>query len=262
MSRLAVLVLAGVAAVSVGARAGGVPSAQLVVQPAVPHALDPVRIELRTDSGRSISDLRVRARSPVGRTLRVRTTPVRAGVRAGTFRFLTPGTWRLLVTDPAGRRIAGTRPRAVRVLVPRLTPPPEGFGALGRPGCNPPSPADGSAQGLRDVFGTAVGREQLWALPFVPEGAAWPTPHFAVFDGLVGKEIKIVFGMTTFHTPFRASGPGSTILQPVWGPSFHAGSSWDRQPGTEWGAGFVFPSAGCWRIQVGSRGSLYFLIRS
>jgi hypothetical protein len=150
----------------------------------------------------------------------------------------------------------------VRVLPARPTRPPQGFGPLGRPGCNPPSPLDPSSHGTPDVFGTALGLEQLWALPFVPEGASWTRKASAVFDGLVGKEIKIVFGMTSFHEPFRAIGPDGSALEPVWGPTFHSGSNWDRQPGAEWGAGFVFPGPGCWRIAVGSTGSLYFLIRS
>lgn len=47
-----------------------------------------------------------------------------------------------------------------------------------------------------------------------------------------------------------------------WGPTFHQSSNWDRQPGTEWGAGFVFDRPGCWRIQVGAWGALWLLIRS
>jgi hypothetical protein len=82
------------------------------------------------------------------------------------------------------------------------------------------------------------------------------------FDGRVGKEIKIVFGMTTFHAPFRALGPGGTAIAPVWGPSFHGSSNRVRRPGSKWGAGFVFPAPGCWRIGVGSRGDVWIRIRS
>ena len=251
---------AGVAAVSVAAGARPAPSARLTVTPPMPYALEPARIELRS-SGLPTAGLRVRALSPTGKTLRVGTRVVRPGLRRGAFRFTVQGTWRLRVTDPTGKRVPGIRPRSVRVLAARPTPPPAGFGALGQSGCSPPSPLDPDAPGTPDVFGTAMG-EELWALPFVPEGASWARSDEAVFDGLVGKEVKIVFGMTSFHSPFRAVGPDGTTLAPVWGPLFHGGSNWDRQPGSEWGAGFVFPVAGCWRIAVGSRGSLYFLIRS
>jgi len=192
----------------------------------------------------------------------VRTRVVEPGLRRGTVRFPAVGVWTLVATNPRGARARSVAPVRVRVREPVPTAPPEGFGALGGPQCDPPSPASGSATGLRDVFGTAVGGEELWALPFLPVGATWPTPHFAVFDGLVGKEIKIVFGMTSFHRPFRAIASDGAIRAPVWGPTFHSSSSWARQPGVEWGAGFVFPTPGCWRIQVGTFGDLWLLVRS
>ena len=142
------------------------------------------------------------------------------------------------------------------------TPSPTGFGPLGRPGCNPASPADRSAQGFRDVFGTAIGGEQLWALPFLPRGATWVRPDAAEFNGLVGKEVKIVFAMTSYRAPFGAVGPDGATLEPVWGPSFHLGANWVRIPGPEWGAGFIFPEPGCWRIRVGSYGDVWMLVCS
>jgi hypothetical protein len=68
--------------------------------------------------------------------------------------------------------------------------------------------------------------------------------------------------MTTFHAPFDAIGPDGKVVEPVWGPNVHGGSNWIRQPGREWGAGFVFPEPGCWRIRVGSRGDVWLLVRS
>ena len=166
------------------------------------------------------------------------------------------------MTSVAGKPITGAHALALSVLPPVLTVPPAGFGAPGHAGCSPPSPRDPTALGTPDVFGTAYGGEELWALPFVPAGASWGRSDAAVFDGLVGKEIKIVFGMTSFHSPFRAVEPKGAMIAPVWGPSFHLGSNWDRQPGTEWGAGFVFGMPGCWQVQVGSVGSVYLLVRS
>jgi len=235
---------------------------QLSVAPATPRALEPVRVELRVPATFRLAGARIRVRSPKGRLRLVRTSVVQKGVRHGTFRFPVPGRWKLLVTDARGVRLSVVPSRSVDVLDPAPTPPPDGFGALGRPGCDPPSPASGTTAVFRDVFGTAIGGEELWALPFLPPGTTWPTPHFAVFEGLVGKEIKIVFGMTTFHRPFRAIAPGGEALEPVWGPTFHGSSNWIRQPGAEWGAGFVFPTPGCWRIAVGSYGDLWLLIRS
>jgi hypothetical protein len=218
-------------------------------------------VEIRSSSA-PIARLRVRARSPDGQVTTIRTRVVERGVRRGSFRFPTAGAWTLFATDPPRGRVHSVAQVRVRVLDPVPTAPPEGFGALGRRQCDPPSPASGEATGLRDVFGTALGGEEFWALPFLPVGATWPTPHFAVFEGLVGKEIKIVFGMTSFHRPFRAIAPTGAPLKPKWGPSFHTGSTWDRRPGVEWGAGFVFPEPGCWRIQAGSLGDLWLLIRS
>ena len=252
---------AAFAGLSLAATEGRV-SVRLVVSPTPSYALEPTRIDVRAASPTPVAQLRVRAMWPSGAVSQVRTSVVGKGLRQGTFRFPTAGNWRLLVTNRAGRRVPGVGALAVRVLAPRPTPPPAGFGPLGQPGCNPASPLDPSARGMPDVFGSALAGEQLWALPFVPQGAAWGRRDAAVFDELVGKEIKIVFGMTSFHAPFRAVGDDGTTLAPVWGPSFHAGSNWDRRPGVEWGAGFVFPAPGCWRIAAGETGSLYFLVRS
>ena len=238
------------------------PPARLSLTPSRPYALEPAKVVLRTTRELPAMRVRVRAHPASGSPRLVRTALAGPRARTGTFRFPTAGAWRLVVTDPTGRPVSGAAALVVRVRAPRATAPPEGFGALGKPGCDPPSPASGSVTGLRDIFGTALGGEELWALPFLPAGASWPTPHFAVFDELVGKEIKIVFAMSAFRPPFWAIGPGGQELEPVWGPSFHKGSNWIRQPGSEWGAGFVFPEPGCWEVRVGARGSVFFLIRS
>jgi hypothetical protein len=255
VTRLGLIATVGAATLVLVTSVGAV-GPRLVVELRNPRAESPARIVL---TSAFVSSLRVQAISPTNHVLRV---PLkRANRRAsGIFRFPIPGSWRLRAVDVAsGGQVGATLRLTVRAVAP--TAAPAGFGPVGHSGCTPPSPADASQKGFRDVFGTAIG-EELWALPFVPQGASWARPDAAVFEGLVGKEIKIVFGMTAFHSPFRAVGPGGSIRVPVWGPSFHSGSNWDRQPGAEWGAGFVFPAAGCWRIQVGSRGDLWFLIRS
>jgi hypothetical protein len=141
------------------------------------------------------------------------------------------------------------------------TEPPARFGSLGRPGCTPPSPADPTQRGFRDIFGTAVGDEQLYALPFLPEGASWARTDAAVFDGLVGKGVKIVFAMTQRVPPFRAEGPSGTAISPVWVQG-HLGPTWVGIPGHQWGSQFVFPEPGCWRIRAGPHGDVWLLIRS
>lgn len=238
------------------------PTVRLTVSPSPSYALEPTGIEVHAVSGASVTRLRVRALAPSGAVSRVRTQVVGRGLRRGTFRFPVAGAWRLIVTDRAGEQVHGAGARTVRVLAPRPTPPPRGFGAVGAPGCSPASPLDPNAKGTPDIYGTALAGERLWALPDVPEGAAFARRDRAVFDGLVGKEIKIIFGMTAFHAPFRALGPSGQVLDPTWGPSFHSSSNWDRQPGVEWGAGFVFPVAGCWRIETGAFGAVYLSIRS
>ncbi len=260
MGRLRVLGVLSTSALVLSAAAAGTFEVRLTVKPVSPRALEPATIELRAPA-ETLPGLRVQAVSPEGRALRVRTTRIREGLKRGEFRFTMEGRWQLRVTDAASRRVPGAQPRVVRVRAPVPTLPPEGFGPLGKPGCNPPSPRDPSTQGLVDVFGTAVGGEELWALPFLPAGASWASFDAAVFDGLVGKEVKIVFAMTTWHSPFRAVGPDGATVMPVWGPKGHSGSNWDRQPGIEWGAGFVFSAPGCWRIRAGAVGDLWLLLR-
>jgi len=63
-------------------------------------------------------------------------------------------------------------------------------------------------------------------------------------------EAKIVWRMTG-SGPLRLStvGPGGVVGKLAWGPEAHGGSNYDR-PGDEWGAGYRFPAAGCWRLHA------------
>lgn len=65
-----------------------------------------------------------------------------------------------------------------------------------------------------------------------------------------GKEVKLVWRMTG-EGPLKAAAtlPDGTTAKLAWGPEEHDGSSWHR-PGDEWGTGFVFPKAGCWKITL------------
>lgn len=271
------------AAIAVGlvlvAPAAGALEVRLTIEPARPNALESVTVALRSyvpvvrgdgtccrlepDGARSYP-FRVEAVSPTGKVVRVRVRPVGSNLRRGVITFPAAGRWTLRVANYAqrGYRPAfGARPRiTVRVAAPRPTPAPAGFGSLGRAGCAPASPAS-RKHGLRTVFGTALGGEQLWAMPVMADGAAWASEDRAEFERMVGKEIKIVFAMTSYRTPFVATGPGGVTIEPVWRQG-HVGSTWVGIPGHQWGAGFVFPEPGCWMISVGARGALYLLVRS
>lgn len=260
--------------------AGGALEVKLSTVPARPSALERTKIVLRTyvpllredgsccrlqPGGPRSYPFRVEAVSPTGKTSRIRMRWAKPNLWSGVRRFPIPGSWTVRVVNygPSYAHAPGARPRIrVKVGAAIPTPSPRDFGPLGGPRCEPPSPADRSPRPFRDIFGTAIGDEQLWALPFLPAGATWGQTDSAVFEGLIGKEVKIVFGMTMFHAPFQAIGPGGEVVAPVWGPRFHSSSNWIRQPGSEWGAGFVFPKTGCWRIRVGARGDLWMLIRS
>lgn len=127
--------------------------------------------------------------------------------------------------------------------------------ALGAPGCRPASPSapmHAPSTGLPEVRGT-VTKGQLWAL---------------VFDALplqAKQEVKIVWRMTgkgSFH--ISAQHTDGTRTKPVWGPQAHGGSTWNR-PGEEWGTGFVFPKAGCWRVharRATTAGDVWFQVDS
>ena len=89
-----------------------------------------------------------------------------------------------------------------------------------------------------DIQGQATGAT-LWALPF------------ASVPFMTGHEVKIVWRMTGSGSPrFTATGPNGDDPDALqWGPEEHVDSSWKR-PGDEWGTGFRFTDAGCWRITV------------
>lgn len=158
-----------------------------------------------------------------------------------------------------GRAIAGSGLLSVTASAP------SGFGELGAPGCNPASPRNQAGTGLArfEMFGTAAGAE-LWVL--AGSAAAFlSSDDEAIMDRVLGERVKIIFRLTSgMPSSFHAVAPDGTRVPPVWGPTAHGSSNWER-PGSEWGAGFVFTQAGCWRIHAGSwpsQGDIWFLIRS
>lgn len=136
--------------------------------------------------------------------------------------------------------VSGRGTLAVRAL------PPAGFGPAGARGCAPPSPSLGT-----DTFGTSAGA-YLWALAF------------GSLDGVVGKEKKIVFRMTSaVPRVFYAVAPDGRRVPPNWVEP-HTSSNWNR-PGFEWGAGFTFDVPGCWQIHAGAwpaQGDIWLVVNS
>lgn len=65
-----------------------------------------------------------------------------------------------------------------------------------------------------------------------------------------GKDVKIVWRMTG-EGPLKVTAAlaDGTRAKPTFGPEQHGGSTWHR-PGEEWGTGFVFPKAGCYRVNL------------
>ena len=250
---------------------------RLAVKPAKPHAGEAAEIRLRTYTPFVRKDgsccrlvpsdprgypFRVEAVSPRGVPVRIGMSRARPGFWRGVFRFARAGRWQVRVVNyaPAYR---GAR-LFVRVGPAAPAPQPAGFGALGRPGCGPPSPRNSSGQTFPargEVFGTAAGG-QLWALFFNGE---WASRDSAVLAGVVGEEVKIVFRMTGLGTfDIAATAPGGTRIGPAWGPVFHPSSTWTR-PGREWGTSFVFTQTGCWRIHAthgGVSGDVWLLVES
>ncbi len=100
------------------------------------------------------------------------------------------------------------------------------------------TPIQGGITNFPEVRGTSDTQE-LWALLFTP-----PKPF------QTGHEVKIVWRMTGFgNFSIVARHEDGTEVLPTWGPEAHGGSTWER-PGAEYGTGFIFPKAGCWRMIV------------
>ena len=92
----------------------------------------------------------------------------------------------------------------------------------------------------------------LWALVFGPVPIKART------------ETKIVWRMGG-HGAFNigAKTTDGTSAQLTFGPELHDGSTWNVPNTDEWGTGFIFPTAGCWRVHAwrdGTTGDVYFLV--
>lgn len=112
--------------------------------------------------------------------------------------------------------------------------------ALGGQGCHPPSPITLFQSVLPQVEGTGHGAT-LWGLLMLTHA----------LPARVGEEEKIVWRMTGtgLLLTLEAIGPDGAHHRPVWGPSAHLSSDWDK-PGDEWGAGYLFTAPGCWDLRA------------
>jgi hypothetical protein len=138
-------------------------------------------------------------------------------------------------TRPTGDRGDSTTPTTTA----ETPEPDQGNGtALGRPGCRPPSPIAAGGMGA-EVQGTGHGAT-LYGL--IQSAAPLPVR--------TGQQVKIVWRMTG-SGPLRlsATSPQGKPAALQWGPEIHGGSNYDR-PGHEWGAGYLFPTAGCWHLHA------------
>lgn len=80
------------------------------------------------------------------------------------------------------------------------------------------------------------------------DGEAWALLFFETAH--TNEDEKIVWRITGESDEFHAQAESEdgTIIRPSW-LEYHGGSNW-RRPGQEWGTGFNFPTAGCWKITV------------
>jgi hypothetical protein len=92
----------------------------------------------------------------------------------------------------------------------------------------------------------------LWALVFAPLPIKART------------ETKIVWrmgGQGLFNIGTKTTDGTSARL--TFGPEPHSGSSWSVPNTDEWGTGFIFPTAGCWRVHAwrdGTSGDAFFRV--
>jgi hypothetical protein len=77
-------------------------------------------------------------------------------------------------------------------------------------------------------------------------------------------ETKIVWrmgGRGAFRIGAKTTDGSSAQL--TFGPELHDGSTWSIPNTDEWGTGFIFPTAGCWRVHAwrdDATGDVYLLV--
>ncbi|HKW22288.1 MAG TPA: hypothetical protein VJO13_12975 [Ktedonobacterales bacterium] len=113
-------------------------------------------------------------------------------------------------------------------------------GASGTPGTMcPVTPQAPSTLGMPEMHADIVGNGDVWALLLSGSKTSVNNAALIVWRATGSGAFQVV-----------ASGPGDARLLPVNGPDPHpGGSNWQR-PGDEWQTNFIFPTPGCWQLQV------------
>src|ERR1700674_4523645 len=146
----------------------------------------------------------------------------------------------LLLTIASGGMSWAARPsRAPSPIATQVSPTPvPTIGPVGAAGCRPASPAGAFAG---EVYGTATGGT-VWA---------WFMAGYPPQAGISDKTIWRLDGpgVSAAGAPFSLCGPASQVGRLDWGPAFHDSSTWNH-PGSEYGTGLLFPTAGCWDVHV------------
>jgi hypothetical protein len=130
-------------------------------------------------------------------------------------------------------------PRITTPATPSTLTTHESHTALGRSGCQPPSPINRGA-GFPEVEGSSD-RVQLWGL-IMADGPDNPLR--------VNEQVKIVWRITgSGELRLTSIAPDGRTHPLQWGPDGHLSSTY-RRPGQEWGAGYLFTQPGCWNLHA------------
>ena len=102
----------------------------------------------------------------------------------------------------------------------------------------PMTPQAPSALGMPEMHADIVGNGDVWALLLLGPTSSVNSATLIVWRATGSGAFQVY-----------ASGPGNARLLPADGPDPHLGSNWQR-PGDEWQTNFIFPTPGCWQLQV------------
>jgi hypothetical protein len=96
-----------------------------------------------------------------------------------------------------------------------------------------------TSNGWNEMHADVVGNGDVWALLLSGPKASANSAELIAWRATGSGAFQVV-----------ASGPNAARLLPVNSPDPHpGGSNWQR-PGDEWGTNFIFPTPGCWQLQV------------
>ncbi len=112
-------------------------------------------------------------------------------------------------------------------------------GASGTPATICPVTPLVTSNGWNEMHADTIGNGDVWALLLLGPTSSANSATLIVWRATASGAFRVY-----------ASGPGDARLLPVSGPDPHpGGSNWQR-PGDEWQTNFIFPTPGCWQLQV------------